>query len=126
MNLIKRILKVFGYCQENPEEQLMREMGMLRSLQIKSLDPNVTVDEISPAIVLGHIDNIKNILKELDRQGYIGKTVPIQYTLNNIEMEKNHINVMSPSYTNNLSLYLSHVGAIIGVILEDLALFLRR
>ena len=64
--------------------------------------------------------------KELDRQGYIGKTVPIQYTLNNIEMEKNHINVMSPSYTNNLSLYLSQVGDSIGAILNDIALFLRR
>lgn len=126
MSFLSRILAVFGIKTENLEDQFNAELDNLKALQKKSLQPFVTADEISPAIVLGHTSKIKELIVKLQRKGLFQKDDKIvNYTLSNIAMQESTITAFGAGYSADVTIYASQVGASLSEILKDITLLLN-
>lgn len=126
MSFLKRILAVFGIKNENLEDQFNAELENLKTLQIKSMQPFVTADEISPTIVLGHTGKIKELIVKLQRKGLLQKDdALLNYTLSNIALQESTITAFGAGYSADETIYASQVSASLSEILKDVALLLN-
>lgn len=123
MSFINKLLTLLGINTKSFEEQLNNEIMILKDLQIKSLQPSVTFDDISPIMVLNHTGKIKNIIQNAFKNGLLPKDYrTVKYVLNNISEQENMIKLSGNGYINDFSIYSSQVGASIGEIFKDLLL----
>lgn len=123
MPFINKLLTLFGINPKSFEEQLKDEIMALKDLQLKSLQPFVTFDDISPIMILKHTGKIKDIISNASKSGLLPKDDrTIHYVLNNISEQEKMIELSGKGYIYDTSIYSSQVGASISEILKDLLL----
>lgn len=127
MSFFKRLLVLLGFkAKKTVEEQFTEEFENLKTLQVKSLQFGASLEELTPALVLGHIERMKTLIIELQQKGSLrADESTILYVLGNISREEDTINSFGVGLGLDPDIYLSQVGASIGDIIKDLVILMK-